>query len=43
MQKQIEIALADPVFDPDRQISAKFFWMAERLIVAGLTCNIGME
>jgi hypothetical protein len=43
MHKQVEIALADLVFDPDRQISAKFFWWAERLISAGLTCNIGME
>jgi hypothetical protein len=41
--KQVAIALADPVFDPQRQISAKFFWMAERLISAGLICNIGME
>jgi hypothetical protein len=31
------------VFDPERQISAKFFWMPERLISAGLTGNIGME
>ena len=43
MHKHVEIALADPVFDPERQISGKFFWMAERLISAGLTCNIGME
>jgi hypothetical protein len=43
MHKQVEIALADPVFDPERQISSKFFWMPEQLISAGLTCNIGME
>jgi hypothetical protein len=43
MNKQIEIALAAPVFDPERQITAKFFWHVERLISAGLTCNIGME
>lgn len=43
MHRQVQIALADPVFDPDRQITARFFWMAERLISAGLTCNIGME
>jgi hypothetical protein len=43
MHRQVEIALADPVFDPERQISRKFFWMPERLISAGLTCNIGME
>jgi hypothetical protein len=24
--KQVEITLADPVFDPQRQISRKFFW-----------------
>jgi hypothetical protein len=43
MHKQVEIALADPLFDPQRQISRKFFWIAERGISAGLTCNIGME
>jgi hypothetical protein len=37
-QKQVEITLADPVFDPQRQISRKFFWCSERLISA-----IGME
>jgi hypothetical protein len=36
--KQVEITLADPVFDPQRQISRKFFWCPERLISA-----IGME
>jgi hypothetical protein len=41
MDKQVEMVLADPVFDPQRQISHKFFWMAERLISAGLTRNIG--
>jgi len=25
MHRQIEIALADPMFDPQRQISSKFF------------------
>ncbi len=43
MHRHVEIALADPVFDPDRQITAKYFWNPERLISAGLTCNIGME
>jgi len=43
MNRQVEIALADPVFDPERQVGAKFFWMAERLISAGLTVNLGME
>ena len=41
--RQVEVALASPVFDPERQISTKFFWYPERLISAGLTCNIGME
>jgi hypothetical protein len=36
--KQVEITLADPVFDPQRQISRKFFGCPERLISA-----IGME
>ena len=39
----VEIALAAPVFDPERQIDGRFFWLADRLISAGLTCNIGME
>jgi hypothetical protein len=43
MHKQIEIALAEPVFDSERQISHEFFWLPERPISAGLTCNIGME
>jgi hypothetical protein len=41
--RQVEAALAAPVFDPERQIDARFFWLAERNISAGLTCNIGME
>jgi hypothetical protein len=36
--KQVEITLADPVFDPQRHISRKFFWCHERLISAN-----GME
>jgi hypothetical protein len=36
--KQVKITLADPVLDPQRQISRKFFWCPERLISA-----IGME
>jgi hypothetical protein len=39
MHKQIDIALADPVFDPQRQIARKFFWMPERLMSA---IGIGM-
>ena len=40
---QVKIALASPVFGPEIQITRKFFWWPERLISAGLTCNIGME
>jgi hypothetical protein len=43
MHRQAEIALAAPVFDPMKQITNEFFWYPERLISAGLTCNIGME
>lgn len=43
MHPQVNIALAAPVFDPEHQIVGKFFWYPERLISAGLTCNIGME
>ncbi len=43
MHKQAEISLAHPVFDPETQITQRFFWAAERLITAGLTCNLGME
>jgi hypothetical protein len=43
MTPQVDVALAAPVFDPERQITAKFFWYPEREISAGLTCNIGME
>jgi hypothetical protein len=38
MHKAVEITLAEQVFDPQRQISRKFFWRPERLISA-----IGME
>ena len=41
--KYVEMALAAPVFDPERQIDTRFFWYPERTISAGLTCNIGME
>lgn len=37
------VALASPIFDPATQIDSRFFWFPERLISAGLTCNIGME
>ena len=41
--RQVQIALSAPVFDPETQINSRFFWFPERLISAGLTCNIGME
>jgi hypothetical protein len=43
MHKQATWALAHPVFDPERQIVSGHFWLAERLVSAGLTVNIGME
>lgn len=43
MIRQAKIALANPVFDPETQITRWFFWWPERTISAGLTCNIGME
>jgi hypothetical protein len=43
MNQHVEIALAHPVFDPERQINQSFFWRAEPRISLGLTCNIGME
>jgi hypothetical protein len=43
MNQHVEIALAQPVFDPVRQINTSFFWRAEPRITLGLTCNIGME
>jgi len=36
-------ALANPVFDPTRQIATSHFWRPDRLISAGLTVNLGME
>lgn len=42
MHKQALFALAHPVFDPERQISGHH-WVADRLVTAGLTVNIGME
>ena len=43
MNIRAQIALAAPVFDPEAQITGRFFWNPERRISAGLTCNIGME
>jgi hypothetical protein len=43
MNPHVEIALSAPVFDPERQIDARFFWRVERDVSVGLTVNIGME
>jgi len=44
MKSQIEFALANPVFDPTRQITTGHFWRTSDLhIGAGLTVNIGLE
>lgn len=43
MNSHVAFALSRPVFDPVRQIVPEHFWVAERLISAGLTVNIGME
>lgn len=43
MHRQVAYALAHPVFNPERQIVKDHFWLAERLVSAGLTVNIGME
>lgn len=43
MHRQIAIALAAPVFDPETQMAAKFFWRVEPDLSVGLTANIGME
>jgi hypothetical protein len=38
MHKQVEIMPADLAFDPQRQMSRKFFWCPERLI-SGIVWN----
>jgi len=43
LDKQIAYALAHPVFDPLKQITAGHFWLVDKQISAGLTVNIGME
>ena len=44
MNIHAQIALSHPVFNPETQMGAReFFWRPDRLISAGLTCNIGME
>ncbi len=43
MNSHTEFALAHPVFDPERQIVRGHYWVAERLISACLTVNIGQE
>lgn len=36
-------ALANPVFDPDRQIRREHTWRVDKSVSACLTVNIGME
>jgi hypothetical protein len=43
MTPHANVALAYPVFDPERQIDCRFFWRYDREFSVGLTCNIGME
>lgn len=43
MHRQAVFALAHPVFDPESQIVPEHHWIADRLVTAGLTVNIGME
>ena len=43
MIKQALYAMAHPVFDPERQITGKHYWQADRDVTACMTVNIGME
>lgn len=43
MKRQIDFALAHPVFDPTTHIIAGHTWMVDRFTSATLTVNIGME
>lgn len=43
MHKHALFALAHPVFNPETQIIAGHYWLAEREASACLTVNIGME
>ena len=43
MHKQMTFALAHPVFDPDRQMLRGHSWIADKMVTAMLTVNIGME
>lgn len=43
MNTHTAFALAHPVFNPATQIVPGHYWVAERLISACLTVNIGME
>lgn len=43
MHRQATFALANPVFDPERQIVVGHNWQEERDVTACLTVNIGME
>ncbi len=43
LTRQIEFALAHPVFDPERQIIDGHYWRPAPDVSACLTVNIGME
>jgi hypothetical protein len=43
MDSHAAFALANPVFDPERQIIRGHYFVAERAVTACLTVNIGME
>jgi hypothetical protein len=40
---QFAFALAHPVFDPEKQITAGHYFKADKDVSACLTVNIGME
>jgi hypothetical protein len=43
MHPQALYALAHPVFDAERPITGRHYWLADRNVSACLTCNIGPE
>jgi hypothetical protein len=44
MKSQIKVALAYPVFNPERQIiQGHYWWVKPGAVSACLTVNIGME
>ena len=43
MHSHALVALAHPVFDPEKQVIRDHWWQPERDVLACLTVNIGME